>query len=354
MKNTNKTQNVSAWLLLLKLRTFVMLILLILFFAWKADNFLTPATLVLMARHVAVYAFLAIGMTFVIITGGIDLSVGAIVGLSGMVAGGLILKGIPIPFLGVRVYFHVWAILLITLALGMLVGAINGLLITRFNVAPFIGTLGTLYIARGAALLIHQGQTFPNLVGDPALGNTGFPQLGAGTFLRIPFTDQGIPYSIWLMIIVALLASYIASKTPRGRHIYAVGGNESAANLSGVRVKSVKMFVYMFSGFCSAIGGLIWASQLVASHPMTGETFELHAIAAAVLGGTSLSGGRGTIGGTIVGAFVIGILEDGMVMMGVSSFWKMVVKGIVIIVAVVVDQLQQNMQKKAALQQQQA
>jgi erythritol transport system permease protein len=156
------------------------------------------------------------------------------------------------------------------------------------------------------------------------------------------------------MIIVALVASYIAAKTPRGRHIYAVGGNESAANLSGVRVNSVKMFVYMFSGFCSAIGGLIWASQLVASHPMTGETFELHAIAAAVLGGTSLSGGRGTIGGTIIGALVIGILEDGMVMMGVSSFWKMVVKGIVIIVAVVVDQLQQSMQKKAALQQQQA
>jgi erythritol transport system permease protein len=107
------------------------------------------------------------------------------------------------------------------------------------------------------------------------------------------------------MIIVAIVAAYIAAKTPRGRHIYAVGGNERAATLSGVRVNSVKMFVYMFSGFCSAIGGLIWASQLVASHPMTGETFELHAIAAAVLGGTSLSGGRGTIGGTIIGAFVI-------------------------------------------------
>jgi erythritol transport system permease protein len=349
-KHAMKKQDVSVGLLLLKMRTFVMLILLIIFFAWRAENFLTPATIVLMARHVAVYAFLAIGMTFVIITGGIDLSVGAIVGLAGMVAGGLIYKGLPI--FGVRIYFRVWVIVLITLGLGVLIGAISGLLITRFNVAPFIGTLGVLYIARGAALLVHEGQTYPNLVGDPALNNTGFPIIGAGTFLRIPFTDQGIPFSIWLMIIVAVVAAYIAAKTPRGRHIYAVGGNERAATLSGVRVNNIKMFVYMFSGFCSAIGGLIWASQLVASHPMTGETFELHAIAAAVLGGTSLSGGRGTIGGTIVGAFVIGILEDGMVMMGVSSFWKMVVKGIVIIVAVVVDQLQQKMQQKAALQQQ--
>jgi len=346
-----KKQSLSFGLLLLRLRTFVALFLLIVFFAWRADNFLDPATIVLMVRHVAVYAFLAIGMTFVILTGGIDLSVGSIVGLSGMVAGGLLLKGLP--FFGYTIYFRVWMIVLITLALGMLIGALNGLLITKFNVAPFIGTLGTLYIARGAALLVHQGQTYPNLVGDPALHNTGFPLIGAGTFLRIPFTNQGIPYSIWLMAIVAIIAAYVSAKTPRGRHVYAVGGNERAATLSGVRVNSVKMFVYMVSGFCSAIGGLIWASQLVASHPMTGESFELHAIAAAVLGGTSLSGGRGTIGGTIVGAFVIGILEDGMVMMGVSSFWKMVIKGIVIVTAVVVDQLQQNLQKKAALQQQQ-
>jgi erythritol transport system permease protein len=349
-KQTIQKKNVSIGLLLLKLRTFVALILLIVVFSVIAPNFLNPATIVLMARHAAVYAFLAIGMTFVIITGGIDLSVGSTVGLAGMVAGGLILKGLPI--FGVRIYFRVWVIVLITLALGMLIGAFNGLLITRFNVPPFIGTLGTLYIARGAALLIHQGQTYPNLIGDPALKNTGFPKLGAGTFLHLPFTDQGIPYSIWLMILVAAVAAYLAAKTPRGRHIYAVGGNERAATLSGVRVNRVKMFVYMFSGFCSAIGGLIWASQLVASHPMTGESFELHAIAAAVLGGTSLAGGRGTIGGTIIGAFVIGILGDGMVMVGVSSFWQMVIKGLVIVTAVVVDQLQQKMQSKASLQQQ--
>ena len=340
----------SLGILLLKFRTFIALTILIVVFTIIAPNFMTPATIVLMARHAAVYAFLAIGMTFVIITGGIDLSVGSIVGLCGMVAGGLILKGLPLPFLETRIYLRVWVIVLITLALGMLIGALNGLLITRFNVPPFIGTLGVLYIARGAALLVHEGQTYPNLIGDPAFKNTGFPTLGAGTFLHIPFTNQGIPYSIWIMILVALVAAYIGAKTPRGRHIYAVGGNERAANLSGVRVNQVKMFVYMFSGFCSAIGGLIWASQLVAAHPMTGDTFELHAIAAAVLGGTSLAGGRGTIGGTIIGAFVIGILGDGMVMVGVSSFWQMVIKGLVIITAVVVDQLQQKMQRNAALQ----
>jgi len=350
-KHTIKKQDISVGLLLLKLRTFVILILLFIFFAWKAENFLHPATLVLMVRHVAVYAFLAIGMTFVIITAGIDLSVGSIVGLTGMVAGGLIYKGLPI--FGVRIYFRVWVIVLITLGLGVLIGAINGVLIARFNVAPFIGTLGMQYITRGAALLVREGQTYPNLVGDPALKNTGFPIIGAGTFLRIPFTNEGIPYAIWLMILVTVVAAYIAAKTPLGRHIYAVGGNERAATLSGVRVNNVKIFVYMFSGFCAAIGGLIWTSQLVAAHPMTGKDFELNAIAATVLGGTSLAGGRGTIGGTIVGAFVIGILDDGMVMIGVSSFWKMVVKGLVIVTAVVVDQLQQKMQQKAALQKQQ-
>jgi erythritol transport system permease protein len=156
---------------------------------------------------------------------------------------------------------------------------------------------------------------------------------------------------IWILIAVALAAAYFARFTPVGRHIFAVGGNERAAALSGIRVARVKMIVYMFSGFCAAIVGLVVSSELMASHPATGESFELNAIAAAVLGGTSMSGGRGTIGGTIVGAFVIGILSDGLVMMGVSSFWQMVIKGLVIIVAVVVDQAQRRLQQSVALRQ---
>jgi erythritol transport system permease protein len=282
----------------------------------------------------------------VIITGGIDLSVGSVVGLAGMVSGFLILNGIDLGN-GYTLYFNVPEIILITLLVGVLVGAINGLLITRLNVAPFIATLGMLYVARGIALLSSDGATFPNLVGNPEHGTTGFPVLGAGSFI-------GIPYSIWILIIVASAAAYIGARTPLGRHIYAVGGNERAAALSGVKVHRVKMFVYMFSGFCAAITGLIIASQLVAAHPATGETFELNAIAAAVLGGTSMSGGRGRIAGTIVGAFVIGILSDGLVMMGVSSFWQIVIKGLVIIAAVVVDQFQQRVEARITLQQQAA
>ncbi|ESY69281.1 MULTISPECIES: ABC transporter permease [Mesorhizobium] len=333
----------SALLTLMKLRTFIALIAVLVFFSIAAPNFLSAANLILMAKHVALNAFLAMGMTFVIITGGIDLSVGSIVGLCGMMAGYLVLNGIDLQ-IGYTIYFNVFEIALITLAVGILIGAVNGLLITRLNVAPFIATLGVLYVARGLALLSSDGRTFPNLVGKPELGTTGFGFLGAGRLV-------GLPVSIWILIVVALGAAYLARYTPLGRHIFAVGGNERAARISGVRVNMVKMFVYMFSGFCAAIVGLIISSELMASHPATGESFELNAIAAAVLGGTSMSGGRGTIGGTIVGAFVIGILSDGLVMMGVSSFWQMVIKGLVIIVAVVVDQAQRRLQQRVTLMQ---
>ncbi|RWM12384.1 MAG: ABC transporter permease [Mesorhizobium sp.] len=333
----------SVLLTLMKLRTFIALIAVLVFFSIAAPNFLSAANLILTAKHVALNAFLAMGMTFVIITGGIDLSVGSIVGLCGMVAGYLVLNGIDLQ-IGYTVYFNVVEIALITLGVGILIGAVNGLLITRLNVAPFIATLGTLYVARGFALLSSDGRTFPNLVGKPELGTTGFGYLGAGRLL-------GLPVSIWILVVVALGAAYLARYTPLGRHIFAVGGNERAARISGVRVNMVKMFVYMFSGFCAAIVGLIISSELMASHPATGESFELNAIAAAVLGGTSMSGGRGTIGGTIVGAFVIGILSDGLVMMGVSSFWQMVIKGLVIIVAVVVDQAQRRLQSRVTLMQ---
>jgi erythritol transport system permease protein len=146
---------------------------------------------------------------------------------------------------------------------------------------------------------------------------------------------------------------FVSKRTPFGRHVFAIGGNERAAELSGVKVNRTKVLVYMISGFCAATVGLIIASQLVAAHPATGTDFELNAIAAVVLGGTSLSGGRGGIGGTLIGAFVIGILSDGLVMLGVSSFWQMVIKGLVIVVAVIIDQVQARMQARIALQKQQ-
>jgi erythritol transport system permease protein len=333
----------SVALNLMKLRTFIALFAVLIFFSIAAPNFLSAANLILMSKHVALNAFLAMGMTFVIVTGGIDLSVGSIVGLCGMVAGGLVLNGLDL-MIGYTVYFNVFEIIAITLCVGVAIGAINGLLVTRLNVAPFIATLGTLYVARGLALLSSDGGTFPNLVGKEELGTMGYGVLGSGRLL-------GLPLAIWVLIVVALAAAYVARFTPLGRHVFAVGGNERAAALSGIRVGRVKMFVYMFSGFCAAIVGLIVSSELMAAHPATGESFELNAIAAAVLGGTSMSGGRGTIGGTIVGAFVIGILSDGLVMMGVSSFWQMVIKGVVIIIAVVVDQAQRRLQQRVALRQ---
>jgi erythritol transport system permease protein len=333
----------SLLLTLMKARTFIALIVVILFFSFAVPTFLSTGNLILMSKHVALNAFLAMGMTFVIVTGGIDLSVGSIVGLCGMVAGYLMLHGVDL-LIGYTVYFNVIEIVVITLIVGILIGALNGWLITKLNVAPFIATLGTLYVARGAALLSSDGRTFPNLVGNADIGNTGFGYLGAGRIL-------GLPVSVWILIVVALAAAYFAKYTPLGRHIFAVGGNERAARVSGIRVDMVKMFVYMFSGFCAAIVGLVISSELMASHPATGESFELNAIAAAVLGGTSMAGGYGTIGGTIVGAFVIGILSDGLVMMGVSSFWQMVIKGLVIIVAVVVDQAQRRLQQKVTLMQ---
>lgn len=341
---TSPATRSSALLLLLRMRTFVALILVFTFFAFAAPNFLSAANVLIISKHVALNAFLAIGMTFVIITGGIDLSVGSIVGLCAMVAGWLVLYGIDLGF-GWSLQFNTLEICAMVLVVGAFIGLLNGLLITKLNVAPFIATLGMLYVARGVALLFSDGRTFPNLGGNPEYGSDTFKLIGAGNLL-------GIPVAIWILVVVAIIAAYVATRTPLGRHIYAVGGNERGAALSGVNVDRVKMFVYMFSGLCAALVGLIISSQLQASHPATGETFELNAIAAAVLGGTSMSGGRGRVGGTIIGAFVIGILADGLIMMGISSFWQTVIKGLVIIAAVVIDQVQQKLQARVVLQQQ--
>ncbi|KGQ70470.1 sugar ABC transporter permease [Chelonobacter oris] len=332
----------NIFLLMLKLRTFIALFIILGFFSIMIDGFLNPSSLIIMMKHISINALLALGITFVIITAGIDLSIGAILGFCGMIAGYMISKGIILPMFGIAIFPSIWLIIPAVLLIGALIGALNGWIITRYNVAPFICTLGTMYIIRGAAMLTSGGETFPGLSGNPQLGNTGFEQIGAGSLL-------GIPYAIWLMFIVAGIIAYIAKRLPFGRHVYAIGDNEKAAELSGIKVTNTKIWVYTISGLCAALAGIVVTSQLVASHPATGTAFEMNAIAAVVLGGTSLAGGRGTIGGTLVGAFVIGILADGLVMMGVSEFWQMVIKGIVIIVAVVVDQMQSRLQYKAAI-----
>lgn len=321
--------------LLFRGRALIALFALVTVFAILSPAFLSAADLTILVKHVAINAIMAVGMTFVILSGGIDLSVGSIAGLAGMTAGALIDNGIVLHAFGVVIYFDTWLVVAIAVLAGAAVGAINGVLVARLAVAPFIATLGTMYAARGAALLLSGGATFPNLVGKAELHNTGFPWLGSGALLHVP-----VP--IWLMVAFGAAGAFVAQRTPFGRHVYAVGGNERAALLSGIRVKRVQVAVYVISGVCSAVVGLIIASELAASHPATGESFELNAIAAVVLGGTSLMGGRGGIGGTIIGALVIGVLGDGLVLIGVSEFWQIVVKGVVIVVAVVLDQFQRR------------
>ena len=324
-------------MLLLEARIFIALAIILLVFSLGTDSFLSVGNLLIMAKHITVVAILSLGMTLVILTGGIDLSVGSIVGISGMVAGYLLLEGVRVGHS--IIFFHPIVVALIACAVGMLVGAINGVLVTWFNVAPFIATLGMLYVVRGAALLSNNGSTYADLNGLAELRNTGFQWIGDGVILGL-----GVP--VWLLIVLAALCIFLVRRTPLGRHIYAIGGNEQAAKFSGIRTRRTKMFVYVFSGFCAALVGLIITAQLQTAHPMTGNNFELNAIAAVVLGGTALAGGRGTVLGSVVGACVISILADGMVMSGISDFWQMVIKGSVVIFAVVIDQLQQRMQRR--------
>ena len=331
--STNKQGQIGFAQVAMKLRAYIALIALLVFFSFAIPNFLTPLSIITMIRHVALNAIVAIGVTFVILTGGIDLSVGSIIGFCGMIAGGLIYEGLNLKLFGITIYYSVPMVLIITIIIGILIGLFNGILVTKFNVTAFIATMGSMYIFRGLGMLRSDGRTFPHLIGSPELHNTGFPLLGSGTFL-------GIHYTIIIMVVLIIVAVYLAKKTPFGRYIYAVGGNENAAKLSGIQVAKVKTIAFMISGGCAAIVGLIITSELVAAHPATGNAYEMNAIAATVLGGTSLAGGRGSIGGAVLGAFVIGILNDGMVMMGVSSFWQTVIKDIVIILAVIFDQMQ--------------
>lgn len=341
MKGSRKNQIIMT---LLKGRTFFVLAILIFFFAIKSPSFLRLNSIISVVRHVSLYGILGVGMTFIIITGGIDLSVGSVVGLTGMVAGGLIYQGLTLVPLGVTLYFNVPAVVAISVAMGAVVGIINGLIITKCDVAPFIATLGMMYVARGAALLRSNGATFQNIAGHEALGNTGFNNIGSSVGI--------IPNVVIVFAIVAIIAALILRFTPLGWHILSVGGNARASKLSGIKTDRILILVYMFSGICASIVGLITTAQLTAANPSSGEGWEMNAISAVVLGGTSMSGGVGTIGGTIIGAFVIGVINDGMIMIGVSEFWQKVIKGIIIVLAVIIDQFQGRLHARMAVMQQ--
>ena len=318
--------------LLLEGRAFFALIAIIVVFSILSPFYFSTANFLIMSSHVAIFGLLAVGMLLVILTGGIDLSVGSTLGLSGVIAG-FLMQGVSLDWFGVILYPPVWVVVVLTCAVGAFVGLINGALIAFFKVPAFVATLGLLYVARGVALLMTNGLTYNNLGGRPELGNTGFNSLG---FDRL----FGVPIGVLILAVVAVVCSLILTRTAFGRWVYSTGGNARAAELSGVPVKRVQILVYVMSGVCASIAGLVLSSQLTSAGPTAGTTYELTAIAAVVIGGAALTGGRGNIRGTMLGAFVIGFLSDGLVIIGVSSYWQTVFTGSVIVLAVLLNSIQ--------------
>jgi ribose transport system permease protein len=259
-------------------------------------------------------------VTFTIITGGIDLSIGSVVALSGTVAVMAANAGMPI-----------WLSMVIGLASGVLCGLLNGIIITGLKLPPFIATLGMMMVARGVVL------TITNAMSKPA--PDAFGVLGNSTLFRYSRQFPGIAYPVFIMIIAAIVFGFFLRKTRMGRYTYAVGSNEEASRLSGIKVNRVKLVAYMICGFCAALTGIILASRMVTSQPNGGVSYELNAIAASVIGGTSLMGGIGTVGGAVIGSFIIGILSVGLTMQGASYFVQQIVIGVVVIASVAVDQI---------------
>ncbi|KAA0692652.1 ABC transporter permease [Neorhizobium sp. P12A] len=325
--------------LLLEGRAFFALIAIIVVFSFLSPYYFSVSNFLTMAQHVAIFGILAVGMLLVILNGGIDLSVGSTLGLAGIVAG-FMMQGVTLHWFGVILYPPVWVVAILACVLGALVGLVNGVLIARFKVPAFVATLGVMYVVRGFALLITNGLTYNNLGGKPELGNTGFDWLGFNRLFSVPI-------GVVVLVVISILVSLMLNRSAFGRWLYASGGNERAAELSGVPVKTVQITVYMLSGICAAIAGLILSSQLTSAGPTAGTSYELTAIAAVVIGGAALTGGRGNIRGTLLGAFVIGFLSDGLVIIGISSYWQTVFTGAVIVLAVLLNAVQYRRRAKA-------
>jgi len=276
--------------------------------------FLTVSNLLNVLQQTAINAIIASGMTFVIITAGIDLSVGSIVAFSGVVLASALQAGFSLP-----------VSIVAGLGVGSACGLANGLLVTLGRLPPFISTLGMMSVARGAALVYTEGRPISGF--DPS-----FRSIASGEFLFVPAPAL-------IMIAVYLASHFLLSRTKFGRYTYAIGGNQEAARLSGVNITLYKTMVYAFSGLMSGLAAVILTARLNSAQPIAGIMYELDAIAAAVIGGTSLMGGEGTLGGTLIGALIMGVLRNGLNLLGVSAFIQQIIIGSVIIVAVLADTL---------------
>ncbi len=316
--------------LLQKMAALFSIFLLIIIFSVTSSAFFSLNNAMTVSLQTTSIAFLGIGVTIVILTGGIDLSVGSILALSGTVAGLLVKEEWPISLA-----------MMIGVAIGGLCGLINGLVVTKLKLAPFIATLGMMLIARGIALQLTGAAPVSQLGEDfGILGNGALfriTEMGSNGLPKLIF--PGIPYPVIIMIAVACFAAFILRRYSIGRHIYSVGSNEEASRLAGVNVEFTKLFAYTSSGLLAGLTGIVLMSRLVTAQPNEGVMYELDAIAAAVIGGTSLLGGIGTISGTLIGAFIIGILRNGLNMNGVSAFIQQIIIGCVIIGTVYLDHL---------------
>ena len=285
-------------------------------------SFLTSKNVFNVLRQISTNLYLACGMTMVIILGGIDLSVGSVIALSGCISAGCVVRyGLPLP-IG----------LLAGLGVGLIIGMCNGLVISKTTIPPFIVTLATMNIAKGFAYVYTGGSPVRVVTKE-------FQFLGAGYI-------GSIPVPVILLVIVAVISSIIMNKSRLGRHIYAVGGNPMAARFSGIDVARVKFIVHSFAGLMAGLAGIVLASRMYSGQPTAGDGAEMDAIAAVVVGGTSMAGGSGKIGGTIIGALIIGVLNNGLNLLNVNSFWQYVVKGAVILLAVFVDYLRTQGSKR--------
>jgi len=308
-----KTNAFSPLVLLSRFSVLIILLGLGLAFALGSEDFLAPNNLLNIALQTSIITIVAIGMTFTILTAGIDLSVGSVMALCGALAAGLAVKSGLGTFGGIS----------LALMAGVGIGAINGLLIVRGGMPPFVATLAMMAVARGLTLVYTNGRPIAGI-------DEAFIFLGNGKIADIP-----VP--IIIMIVTAIIAAIVLRYTRFGLHIFATGGNEETTRLAGISPQKVMMAVYMISGFTAALGGILLTARLWSAQPNAATGWELDAIAAPVLGGTSLFGGVGSIGGTVAGAFIIGILSNGLNLMGISSYYQQVIKGVVFILAVVLD-----------------
>lgn len=299
--------------LILKYKMFLILVAMVVIMSLASDVFLSPRNITNIVRQISINAIMATGMTMVIITGGIDLSVGSILAVSGVVAASLVKN----------TEMSVFMVVLVALLAGGVCGFFNGIIISRLNVPPFISTLALMTACRGLAYRISGGRPIVDL-------DEAFLVIGRGKLM-------GIPNPIWWMIIVLVIGYVLLQKTRFGRFIYYIGGNEEAARVSGINVRLIKTLVYTLTGLFAGFAGVILTARINSGQPQAGLSWELDAIAAVVIGGTSLSGGIGTIGGTLVGAFVIGIINNGMNLLNVSPFNQMIAMGLVILGAVILD-----------------